>query len=446
MSVDKIQTFTFPNGFRIIYQKSPSLLPLTYTRTFCDVGSVYETETTRGASHFIEHMIYKGTRLHPDRKKIFIAFDKIGADTNASTEKRYTIYNIDCQDKYVSQCLAIMSDMLLHSTFNKKEFIKERLVVIEENIKDINDTSRAVYDKMDEMIYDGTSYVNPIDTEKYHIKNDLQYDTVIDMYKNFYHPDRMTLSIISNLSFVQIKEMLNSTFFVKNNTVSKPQSIIHKGLISQGKINYSTLKIDGEKALYIAIGFRTCNYYSNDKYILNFLSYLLSGAMSSRLFMVLREDNGLTYSSSVFTDNNEITGQLVFLAETNPYKAIKNGKGKGVLPLLIKILNDLIKNGVTQDEINITKGYLKGMTLIDIENSGDIAEMNGEEMIYRNGREKSIVPYQKLFDTFINKITKTQVNNIIQKYICKSGMNVCIAGEKIPSQRIIETECEKMLA
>jgi predicted Zn-dependent peptidase len=69
MNSKKIKTHTFPNGFRLIYEKSPSNVPISYLRSFCDLGSVYEQEGTRGSSHFIEHMIYKGTRLRPDRKK-----------------------------------------------------------------------------------------------------------------------------------------------------------------------------------------------------------------------------------------------------------------------------------------------------------------------------------------------------------------------------------------
>ena len=107
MGSKKIKTFTFPNGFRLIYEKSTSTVPISYLRTFCDLGSVYEPNDCRGASHFIEHMIYKGTRLRPDRKKIFVAFDKIGANTNASTQKRYTVYKIDCQDRYVQYCLIL---------------------------------------------------------------------------------------------------------------------------------------------------------------------------------------------------------------------------------------------------------------------------------------------------------------------------------------------------
>lgn len=441
----KIKTFTFPNGFRLIYEKSTSTVPITFLRVFCDMGSVYEEDGSRGSSHFIEHMIYKGTRLRPDRKKIFVLFDKIGADTNAVTNKRYTYYKIDCNDQYIEYCLTVMSDMMLHSTFNRTEYDKEKLVVNEENIKDINDTITVIYDKIDEMVYEGSSYAFPVDNVSYHKDAGLKYDKILDIYHRFYHPDRMVLSIVTNVSFNRIISLLSETFFVKTTTISRPETMILHNLTSQEEINYEFIKTPGEKALYIGIGFRTCHYYSHDKYLLNFLSYLLSGPMSSRMFMLLREENGLTYSSSASIDNNEVSGMLLLNAETDPKKILKNGKGKGVLTLIISLLNDLIKNGVTENEITTTKGYLRGTILSDLNNGGFIAEENGEEMIFKKNKENTILSYQEIYDTILCKITKKQINDVIQKYIRKCNMSICLVCENLPSRKMVVKECEKLI-
>jgi predicted Zn-dependent peptidase len=444
MGSKKIKTHTFPNGFRLIYEKSPSDVPISYLRTFCDMGSVYEQDGTRGSSHFIEHMIYKGTRLRPDRKKIFILFDQIGAVSNAVTTKRYTYFKIDCQDQHIQYCLTIISDMMLHSTFNKVEYEKELLVVNEENIKDINDTVTTIYDKMDEMVYEGSSYEYPVDIPSYH-KVGLDYDKVLDVYHRFYHPDRMFLSIVTNISFEKVVALLHDTFFVKIKTVSNPETIISHNLTQQQEIRYELIKTPGEKALYIGIGFRTCDYYSYDKYVLSFLSYLLSGPMSSRMFMLLREENGLTYTSSASIDNNEVSGMLFLTTETDPKKLIKNGKGKGVLPLLISLINDLIKNGVTENEVNTTKGYLKGTMLSDLGDGGFIAEENGEEMIFKKNKENTIISYQELYNTILCKITKKQIDAAIKKYCCKSNLSICMVCENLPSRKSVEKECEKLI-
>jgi predicted Zn-dependent peptidase len=138
-----IKTFSFPNGFRVIYEKSPNIAPIACIKIMCDIGSVYENNETRGVSHFIEHMCFKGTKNIPIPKDIFMEYDKIGAYLNATTGKRYTYYTIKCNNEYVENSIRIMSDMLLNSTFNKNEYKKEEKVVIEENIKDINDVTNT---------------------------------------------------------------------------------------------------------------------------------------------------------------------------------------------------------------------------------------------------------------------------------------------------------------
>ena len=127
-----LQTYTFDNGFKIIYEKPKNKLPITTLQIVCDIGSVYETDGNRGSSHMIEHMVFKGTKNVKDRKFFFSEFDKFGAYINATTEKRYTYYTIKSDDKYTFKCINLISDMLLNSTFDYTEYVKEREVVIEE--------------------------------------------------------------------------------------------------------------------------------------------------------------------------------------------------------------------------------------------------------------------------------------------------------------------------
>lgn len=439
-----IKTHLFPNGFRLIHQESCSKLPVSFMRIFCDIGSAYENDDIRGSSHFIEHMIYKGTKCHKDRMKIFLAFDSIGAEINATTDKRYTFYQVDCQDDYVLSSASMMSDMLLNSTFMRNEYKKERMVVIEENIQDINDTMRIIYDNMDELIYAGTSYSQPVDSDKYHIKDDLNYDTILDIYHQFYHVNRMIMSIITNIPFETLIRILNKTLFVKDKIQCSPKYSINKILKAQSEIQYCLEKRVGEKSSYLAIGFRTCNFYSDDKHILYFLSCILSGPLSSRMFMMLRENNALTYLTDVSVDFNDACGEIVFYAVSDPDKILTRGKTKGVLPLIIGLLNDLLKNGTTEHEIEKTKGYLRGSMITNKEDGGFLAEFNGEEYLYRKNDDSKIVPYNKIYDTFLDKITKKQIDDVIHKYFCKEGMNVCIVSETLPKRSSVEKECEKL--
>jgi predicted Zn-dependent peptidase len=441
----KINTFTFPNGFRVIYEKSTNNFPVASIHLFCEFGSIHEREGSRGIAHFIEHMVFKGTKKIPTSKNIFIEYDKIGAYFNAFTEKQYTGYTIKCDNSHIENSLIILSDMIFNSTFNKKEFKKEEQVVIEENIKMNDDPEKILYENMDKLLYKENPYAYSIDNIEYH-KKLFDYDKVIEMYKLFYNPNNMIVSIVSNISFENIKKIIQKTFFskpfIQKQLINKPninEGNINCFLSNEGNIQYNIQKKIGIETTHVCIGFKV---NSNDKYLLELLKTILNGPMSSRLFMTLREENGLTYSSTITTTFFKDIGSFIIYTETNNKKIIKNGNKIGVLPLLIKILNDLIEKGVNINEINISKGYLKGSMIIDLENNNNNALYNGEEFLLNP--DKKIIPLCDVFDTYYKNTTKTQLNTIIKTYFKKANMNVCFIGEHIPSLKEIQRECEKL--
>ena len=437
------KTFTYPNGFRIVYEKSSNNTPISCIEILCDIGSVYENNETRGVSHFIEHMCFKGTKNIPIPKNIFIEYDKIGAYLNATTDKRYTYYTIKCSNEYIENSINIMSDMLLNSTFNKMEYKKEEKVVVEENIKDVNDAEEILFENLDKLIYNGSSYAFPVDTIAYH-KGNLDYEKVIEMYNYFYQPNKMILSIVSNVPFNHIKQMVEKTFFVKKivNQIQIPNKYpIYSFVLPQNDIQYNIQKKNEISTGHIAIGFRT-NYC--DKYALGLLKVILSGPMSARLFMLLREENGLTYSSFASHEYYDLLGEFVFYAETDSTKIMKNGSKLGVLPLIIKLINELIEYGITDDELRLAKKYLKGDMELDLEDNENLALHNGEKLlVYPN---EKIVPYSKIYDTFYKNITKKDIQNVIRKYLNKKNMSVCIVSENLPSLDKIKEQCEKIIS
>ena len=112
----------FSNGFRVIYQESSQSIPVSSMHVFCDVGSIFEVDGIRGASHLVEHMCFKGTETIREARNLLVQYNKIGADFNAYTEKRYTTYHINCDDAHVPMCMKLMSDMILHSSFSHNCF------------------------------------------------------------------------------------------------------------------------------------------------------------------------------------------------------------------------------------------------------------------------------------------------------------------------------------
>ena len=439
----------FSNGFKLIWQKPKNNLNVTSIQCICDLGSIHETKNTYGSSHFIEHMCFKGTKKLPLTKDIFQKYDEIGATFNAFTCKRYTCYYIKCIDDYITNCIIILSDLLLNSTFDKKEHYKELQVVIQENIKSEDNNQNIVNDIIESMIYKGSSYEHPVDNIKYH-SHKLTHEMMLNIYHSFYCPENMILSVVSNISFKQIMQIVKKTYFLhnKNMTLPKlkkfvflnltpqlegPQCIIHKkkGIVSNN----------------IAISFSTCSLYNTDKYVLDLLKTIVGGIGNSMLFDILREKNGLTYTSFVTTNYYENTGDFTITAITDPTKIMFNGHKKGVLKLIIELLNDLIINGIKQTFLKIAKQKLKGKINISLEDN-DISSLYNAEYVLLYSNNNKYVSYDKMFDVYYKSINLNNINDVIRKYFKKINMNVCLLTENhnnTITNDTLKNECKKLV-
>jgi predicted Zn-dependent peptidase len=435
-------TKEYHNGFKIIYEKSSIELPLTTIFIFCNIGSVHETENLKGAAHFIEHMCFKGTKKILHSKDIFFEYSKNGSYLNAYTNKRYTCYTIKCQDKYVKHSLEILSDMLINSTFNEKEFEKEEKVIVEENNNDNNDPESIIEDVIEQQLYKNTSYEYPIDCLEYHSKQKFKYKEIIDFYHKYYIPYNMSLSIVTNHSFKNIENFIKKTFFFeKSKEIIKPTvPIIYNDLILNNETQYKIIEKKGITNVLISIGFRTCGKNSKDKFSLNVLSEILGNSLNGRLMMILREKYNLVYNASVSTNYYEEMGDFTFKTKTSISNLFKKKNKHGVLELLFKIIRDVIKNGITEKELHYIKGYIEGNFLILLQDIVNQTVYNGEETIYESLGNEKIVPFSKIYETYIKNITLKEINEVIQKYFILNKMYFCILSEKLPSLKTILKE------
>jgi predicted Zn-dependent peptidase len=444
-----IHTHTFPNGFRIIHENPRNSIAISSIQVFCKVGSAMETDDIRGISHLVEHMIFKGTTKLPLSKDISQIYDKIGAYFNATTEKSYTNYIVKCEDEYVKNCILVLGDILLNSVFDKNELEKEKKVVIEESILLEDSGGNIVADMYDEVVYKGTPYENPIDKLSYHHKpRSLTRNQVIHFYKTFYKPSNMVLSVVSHIPFSKFIDIVSDSDFTKTNSVSQfircPNPVILYDSLSGPQYILKTRK--GLSTLHLIIGFRTCSQYSPDKYSLNVLKNILGGFKNARLFSILRDKHGLTYSSYADTSYYSILGDFSITAETDPAKLfVNNGtsKRKGVLPLIVDIIVDLQKNGISASELRIAKSNMKGRMTITEENNSNACFHNGSKMLlYDDGTP--ITSYHDIYDKYYKSITQKDIHDVIKKYFVKTNMTLCILGNHSPCLKTVKEICDKI--
>ena len=431
-----IKTHTFPNGFKFVYEKNRS--NSSNIQVFCDVGSIHEPEDLRGSSHFIEHMCFKGTSNRTEARKLHMEYDKIGAYINAYTEKHHTCYIVKCDQDYTENMINLLADMLMNSIFEKRNFRLEEKVVVEESVLSKDDPLFILYRGLNKSLYDGSAYDTPVDMLEYH-KTEFDYKKVIKYYKQFYRPDRMILSIVTDLSFDHIKHILGKSFLATRRDDPQRAIVPNTCISPQNDSRYLLMKKPGIQTTHLVIGFRTNN---EDRHKLSLLQNILSGPNSARMFTELREENGLTYTSGIEITNYSAFGDFTFYAQSDSSKMIKNGtsRKKGVLPLIVDIIRDIYVDGLDQSEIDIAKGYVQGKINIKVDDGYIKCSHNGASaLIYPS---EPICPYSKIYDTFYKDITKADLDAVVRKYLRKDNMTVCMVGEHIPTLSVVKSVCD----
>jgi len=431
------QIHTFTTGLRLVYEPHPSNIKQTHIRAFCHVGSINEPAEIRGASHFIEHMCFKGSRSFSNWAEVNMPFSQSGAYFNASTTKQYTCYTIDCLEDYVHRFLTILGDMMLHSKFDKREYKKE-LNVVKEEAKMRKKDSFIEY-----LAFNGTAYEHWVDHEKYHQPGCLPYDAVVDYYHQYYVPQNIVLSIVSSIPFDTLIRYVSTTPFNERplRKINTPPILnVNIGNAPGCKPNF-TLKPNGGDTTRIEIGVRVCDQNNTEEAnILNVLRHIISSTMSSRLFVELREKRGLTYRSGSYMNLYESIGVFTIYAISDTERLIddpanKQRRKNGVLPALFGILDNLIEHGVKEKELKMAKQNIRDTLQMEHIASGDKASYNGMRLMLHN--DMDILPNSEIYEKHYKKITKSDVNAVIQKYFAPKIYYLSLDGGKLPKMDVI---------
>ena len=432
-----LQFHNFSNGLQLVYEQSKDS-HTTAIVIFVKVGAIYEPVKLHGISHFIEHMMFKGTPSLPTPESISRVFDKIGAYFNAFTTFDHTGYIVKSDSDYYEICFKTLVDMLLHSNFDKKEFTREKNVII----RDKDNTEDYINTKIYELIFHGSSLEHDIGGEREDIEK-YDYNKAYTYYKNFYNPGNMVISICSDKSFDYIKNIIQKSVISKGNknTFLLQEPYIPNFNITKYKSRKLGLISRNVEQIYIAIGFTTEGMYSDDYYTLNVLDSILAGNMSSILFINLREKGGVTYSISIdFTVFKE-TGCFIILTSVDKDKFIHFKNKKGALPIIIDSLNQILNN-ITNQEFEVAKGYLKGSNSLEAEDKLNKCCFNGINTLF-NTEDKNI-PMSNIYDTRYKGITKNDVRKVIQKYITLNNLSSYYIGKNITKDKSLIRKIERI--
>lgn len=405
-----VNKHTCKNGLRIVLETVPAVRSVTIG-IWVLAGSRNETIHTNGISHFIEHMFFKGTKTRT-AQDIAEAFDSIGGQVNAFTSKEYTCFYARVLDTHQEYALEILSDMFFNSVFDEEEMAREKNVVMEE-IKMYEDTpDDIVHDLLAQATYGDHSLGYPILGTEEHLKSFSQ-ETIRKYMSERYTPENVVISIAGNVDDSTISLIENHFGEFESN--AKPEELIKPVFLPNDMLRNK----DTEQA-HLCLGYDGLALGDKDSYSLVIVNNVLGGSMSSRLFQEIREKRGLAYSvfsyHSSFLDNGLLT--------------IYAGTGKDQLPELrdtiYETVDVLVKNGLTDKELENSKEQLKGNLVLGLESTNS--------RMSRNGKNELLLKRHRTLDEMIQAIdgvSQETIQKVIQEIFKEQPSTALITSKSI---------------
>ena len=378
------------NGIRVVSEKIPYVRSISIG-AWLTVGSRDENKTNNGISHYIEHMMFKGTK---NRKAYEIAesLESVGGQINAFTGKELTCYYAHILDEHLAIAVDVISDILIHSIFDEQEMEKEKQVIVEE-INNMEDTPEEM---IHELFIKDLFPNHPLGFSTLGTRENVWSFTRQDIYDYLnrnYAKNRLVIAAAGNVDHDKLVELVETKFLDFHNCVDR---VINP---PNGPRQGENIIKNGGIQAHICLGTLAYSYRDPKKFPLLILNTLLGAGMSSRLFQNIREKHGLAYSVYSFIDFLFDTGLFGVYIGTD-----KNKIGASI-ELINKELEDLKKNPVSEEELERTKNQLKGNLMLGLESTSSRMTRLAKMEIY-------LQQYYTLDDT-LREIDKVQIEDIL---------------------------------
>lgn len=405
------------NGLTIIGEEIPYVKSISLG-VWINAGSRIEDEEISGVSHFIEHMLFKGTRNRTS-KQIASEIDNLGGQINAFTSKECTCYYVKLLDSHIDIGIDVLSDMILNSKFNEDDLDKERSVIIEE-LKMYEDSPEDLaYDLLTENIYKNDPLgMNIIGTEE--SLNRLNREKLLDYFNKYYVPNNSVIAISGNFNFDEIINKIEEKF-----KVWKKRDVNVDIKKAEFKSCFLTKNKDIEQ-VNLAMSLEAVPL-ENDKevYALAVINTVFGGSISSRLFQKIREEKGLVYSIYSSQSLYRKCGELGIFA------SMSNEHLKEVYESIIEEIKIMKKYYLTDQEIKESKEQLKGSYILGLESTSSRMMSIGRALLL-NSKVESTDDILKSIDN----VDRETVKIVIDKIFNLDKLGVCIVGRDVEENKL----------
>jgi len=399
-----------PGGARLVTESMPERQSTSVVLMFAG-GSRLEDDRLAGASHFIEHLFFKGTKKRPSSKEIADAIEGVGGFVNASTDKELTAYWARVPSEHTALGLDVLFDIVANSRLDEADVERERMVILEELRMYQDQPQDLVQNLFEELIWPGHPLGRDIaGTEK--SVSALGRDEILEYADAHYRLPNLVVGAAGALDAEEIVGWVTNVLSLKGDldgadNPSPPPALESPHVLVRRR--------DTEQA-HICLGARALSYLDPDRYALDILNTVLGEGMSSRLFLNIRERLGLAYDVHSFTQKHRDTGYL------GVYIGVEPGKAVEAVNAAMAELRGLSENEVSPDEVVRAKEFTKGRLRLELETTNGVAFwLTYQELLL--GRIKSIDEEIALVDA----VTAADLKRVAQQ-VLSGPMQMAVIG------------------
>lgn len=416
---------TLPNGLRVV------TIPLHDTQAVAvyvltKVGSRYETRAINGVSHFIEHLMFKGTTKRPTTLDISKLLDGVGASYNAFTSKDCTGYYVKMNHEHTELALDVVSDMLQHSLFDPKEIERERGVIIEEIKMYDENPIMAIEDLFETAVFGSHHQLGWNIAGPQAVIRKVKRADILRYRDQYYHAGNMWVVIAGKLG-PHINQQIHQYFRTVKQKPRTPKFTPYRAAPSVPVV----LRTKELEQVQLGLGMRSFSYTDRRLPALQILSVILGGNMSARLFVEVREKRGLAYSISAAPNPYEDSGCFMVHA------GLEKGRLGEALKVIIAELKKTKTTKVGAAELKQAKEYIRGKTILSLEDSDSLASWYGRQSLFHT---KSKSPEESL--ARIAKVTAAEVQAVAKQLFKPANMKLALIGpytEPKPFEKILKS-------
>ena len=402
-----LQISTLANGLRVVTSSRPQTESVTLG-IWVNTGSACEKEEINGISHFLEHMVFKGTEKRSSLQ-ISEEFEDVGGQSNAYTSREFTAFYAKMLKDDVALAIDILSDIVLHSNFPDSELEKEREVVVQEIKQTIDTPDDIIFDYLQEQAFPGQAVGRTILGPAEKVRS-YTAQTLNNYRKNNYAAENTVVCAVGNVNheaFVKMVEERMGKMQKKINFVSEKQ--IYKG-------GFFAENRDIEQA-HMVLGFEGVAYSTDNYYPSIVFSTILGGGMSSRLFQEVREKRGLVYSVYSFANSHTKSGLFGIYAGTTKEEL------KELMPVVCEEIRKIRTDLVSEQELKRAKTQLKASMLMALESSSATVEVLARQMLIFN----RVISVDEMVER-IEKISREDIRTIANQ-IFETNPTYALVGD-----------------